>query len=353
MGSPTAIVVYNNTEEVGVHQELQDTSQQGEHTPSEILIPHASEENKPTSSSLGRSLGSSLGFLELSIELREMIYKEYFSITEPISFKTGKSSSLALHLDKNYGIHTGLLLANRQVHSEAAPYLYSKTVFNFVAIPPTHLLPTTDAAFAYFLRQIGVSNTKLLRHLVIDLPNFWPFPLHCNRPEDVPRPVEDSVRMFKQIVDQCTKLVTLRIEFHQLHDLFSAFTYSEAIPYDTIATDWIDEQLKGMPFLKDVVVHLQVIDQKGKEYRGWKNKSREYGWIFEVTDHERTGNKDEALDLIMDAIYDWANLETPREKMQQGYYIKRQTSDGGFEIDYELSYRAACRKIEEGLLKSA
>ncbi|TGO20844.1 hypothetical protein BPAE_0262g00210 [Botrytis paeoniae] len=282
-----------------------------------------------------------------------MVYDEYFIVTEPISFQTGESSSLALHLDKNYGLHTALLRANNQIHSEAALYLYSNPVFNLVGIPPTQLLPTTDAAFAYFLRQIGVPNTKLLRHLIIDFPEFNPAPRYCYYPGEVCKPVEDSVRILKQIHDQCTELVTLKMALHELHTLFDAFMFPDSLQNELIATDWLHKQLQGIPFLKDIVVHLQVLDLKRRDYQGWKNKSREYGWKFKITEYERTGNKDEALDRIADAVADLAQMESFRDEMQRGYHIKRQIADGGFEIDYDLSYRAACRKIEEGLLQSA
>ncbi|KAF5879161.1 uncharacterized protein Bfra_006365 [Botrytis fragariae] len=123
MDPPTAIIVYNNMEEVGVHEESSDTSQQREDTWSKTSTPHHSKENEPTSSSLKRSPNSSVGFLGLSLEIRRMIYDEYFIVTEPISFQTGPSPSLALHLDKNYGLHTALLRANKEIHSEATPYL--------------------------------------------------------------------------------------------------------------------------------------------------------------------------------------------------------------------------------------
>ncbi|TGO57773.1 hypothetical protein BCON_0062g00430 [Botryotinia convoluta] len=348
MDPPTAIIVYNDREEVGMHQELPDTSQQGEHTRSETSTPHPSKENEPTSFSFRRSPNSSLGFLDLSLEIRRMIYEEYFNVTEPISLQTGAAPSLALHLDKNYGLHTALLRANNQIHREAAPYLYSNPVFNLVGIRPTQLLPTTDAAFAYFLRQIGVPNTKLLRHLIIDFPDFSP--RYCYIPGEVCKPVEDSVRMLKQIHDQCTELVTLKMA---LHEFFDAFMFPDSLQNDLIATGWLYEQLQGMPFLRDIVIHLQVLELERRDYRGWKNKSREYGWKFEITEYERTGNKDDAIERNADAVADLAEMESSRYVMQRGYYIKSQTSDGGFEVDYDLSYRAACRKIEEGLLQSA
>ncbi|TGO40671.1 hypothetical protein BHYA_0033g00250 [Botrytis hyacinthi] len=351
MDRPTAIIVYNDMEEVRIHEESSDTSQQREDTRSKTSTPEHSEKNEPTSSSFRRSPNSSLGFLDLSLEIRRMIYDEYFIVTEPISFQTGPSSSLALHLDKNYGLHTALLRANKKIHSEAAPYLYSDPVFNLVGIPPTLLLPTTDAAFAYFLRQIGVLNTKLLHHLIIDFPEFNPAPRECYRPGEVPMPVEDSVRILKQIHDQCTKLASLKMALHELHTFYWAFSDPGCLQNDLIATDWLHKQLKGLPFLKDIVIHLQAIDLRRRDYQGWIEKSREYGWSFKVTEYEFTGNKDEALNLIAEAVSDQAKMEDSRHEIQRGYYIKRQTSDGGSEIDYEFSYRAACCKLEDGLLQ--
>ncbi|KAF7927674.1 uncharacterized protein EAE98_006056 [Botrytis deweyae] len=354
MDPPTAIIVYNNKEQVGVHEESSDTSQQREDTRSKTSTPHHSEKHEPTSSSFKRSSNSPVGFLDLSLEIRRMIYDEYFIFTEPISFQTGPSPSLALHLDKNYGLHTALLRANKKIHSEATSYLYSNPVFNLVGICPTQLLPTTDAAFAHFLRQIGVPNAKLLRHLVIEFPEFDPSPQDYYRLGEVPKPVEDYVRLLKQIHEQCTELVTLKMALHQLHDFFRAFMDPAWSDKFSIATDWLHKQLQGMPFLKDIVVHLQIINPNLRgSYQGWIDKSRDYGWSFKVTKYELTGNKEEARGEIVEAIGELARMGVTRRVMQRGYYINRQTSDGGSEIDYELSYRAACCKIEEGLLQSA
>ncbi|KAF7907113.1 uncharacterized protein EAF01_004700 [Botrytis porri] len=352
MNSSTAIIVYDNTKEVGLHQELPDTSQKGEHTWSETSSPHHSKENEPTSSSFRGSPNSSIGFLDLSLEIRRMVYDEYFVVTEPISFQTGSSASLPFHLDKNYGLQTALLRAKKKIHSEAAPYIYSNRVFNLAGIPPTQLLPTTDAAFAYFSRQISVPNTKLIRHLIIDFPEFNPSPQECYRPE-VPKPVEESVRILRQIYDQCKELVTLKMALHELHTMFNLFSWHTFLQNELLATDWLHKQLQGMPFLKYIVIHLQVIDLKRRYHQGWIDKSREYGWDFKVTEYEYKGNKDEALNDVLDAVANLAQMEDSRREMQRGYYIKRQTTDGEFEIDYDLSYRAACRKLEEGLLQSA
>ncbi|THV53532.1 hypothetical protein BGAL_0048g00280 [Botrytis galanthina] len=353
MDHPTAIVSYNNMEEVGMHEESSDTSQKRENARIKTSTPHHSEKNEHTSSSSKRSPNFSVGFLDLSLEIRRMIYDEYFIVTEPISFQTGPSSSLALHLDKNYGLHPALLRANKKIHSEAVPYLYSNPVFNLVGIPPTLLLPTTDAAFAYFLRQIGVPNTKLLRHIIIGFPEFNPAPRYCYRPGQVPIPVEGSVRILKQIHDQCTELASLKMALHELHDFYWAFSDPGCLQRDLIVTDWLHKQLQGLPFLKDVVIHLQAIDLERRYYQGWIEKSREYGWNFKATEYELTGNKDETLCLIVEAVSDLAKMEDSRQEMQRGYYIERQTSDGGYEIDYELSYFVACRKIRDGLLQSA
>ncbi|TGO14356.1 hypothetical protein BTUL_0054g00250 [Botrytis tulipae] len=352
MDPSAAIIVYNNKEEVGVHRELSDISQKREDTEIKTSTPNHSEINEPTSSSSRRSPYSSVGFLDLSLEIRRMIYDEYFIFTEPISFQTGPSSSLALHLDKNYGLHPALLRANKKIHRETAPYLYSNLVFNLVGIPPTLLLPTTDAAFAYFLRQIGVPNTKLLRHLIIDFPEFNPEPSYCRYSGEVPMPVEGSVRILKQIHDQCTELTSLKMALHELHNFHWAFSDPGCLQNDLIASDWLHKQLQSLPFLEDIVIHLQVLDLKSRDYPGWIEKSRGYGWSFKVTEYEYdlTGNKDEALSLIAEAVSDQAKMEDSRHEIQRGYYIKRQTSDGGSEIDYELSYRAACCKIEDGLL---
>ncbi|KAF5879162.1 uncharacterized protein Bfra_006366 [Botrytis fragariae] len=172
-------------------------------------------------------------------------------------------------------------------------------------------------------------------------------------PRRSPKPVEDYVRIFKQIHEQCTELVTLKVALHELNIMFDAFSFHDHLKNDLIATDWLYKQLQGMPFLKDIVIHFQVIDLKRRYHQGWIDKSREYEWNFKVTEYEYKGNKDEALYDITDAVTDLARMEDTRRDMQRGYYIKRQTSDGGFEIDYDLSYRAACRKIEEGLLQLA
>ncbi|TGO67271.1 hypothetical protein BOTNAR_0045g00150 [Botryotinia narcissicola] len=153
----------------------------------------------------------------------------------------------------------------------------------------------------------------------------------------------------------CTELTSLKMALHGLHDFYWAFSDPGCVQNDLIATDWLHNQLHGLPFLKDIVIHLQVLELKRRDYPGWIEKSRGYGWSFKFTEYEYdlTGNKDEALNLITEAVSDQAKMEDSRNKIQRGYYIKRQTSDGGSEIDYELSYRAACCKIEKGLLQSA
>ncbi|TEY65536.1 hypothetical protein BOTCAL_0139g00030 [Botryotinia calthae] len=288
--------------------------------------PHLLEDNRPTLSSFESSSKSPLGFLDLALEIRRMIYEEYFSVTELISFQTASSSSLALHLDKNYGLHTALLRVNNQVHSEAAPYLYSNPELNFVGIRPTKWLPTTDSALAYFLK-------KTCRVYKLD---------------------EDSMGMLKQISDRCTGLVTLRMELPEFRCRSEALDDHHSLRDEISTIGWLNEQLQVMPFLRDIVVHVQVFEKKlSYKFQDWRKQSQKLGWKFEITEYEGTGNKVDDYERYYDAAADLIYMQDRMHVLKRGYYIIRKTTNGEYEVDYELSHRVAHRKFEEGLLKSA
>jgi hypothetical protein len=75
-------------------------------------------------------------FLDLPLELREMIYHEALSITSPITLVNQKgytSIDETSETNKSLGEHiaVALLQVSHQVHQEAVAFLYCKNVFSF------------------------------------------------------------------------------------------------------------------------------------------------------------------------------------------------------------------------------
>lgn len=163
-----------------------------------------------------------------------------------------------------------------------------------------------------------------------------------------------SVEMLKHIRNQCTGLVTLRMELNVSNVIAIGFTNPYSLGSQVLYPDWLYEQLQAVPFLRDIFIHIQVLDKESfLECQDLQKLSQELGWKFEVTGSKRTGNEDDDYAPYFKAAFNLANMELRSRAMQLGYHIKRKTTDGKYEIDYELSFRVACRKVEEALLQSA
>ena len=182
-------------------------------------------------------------------------------LPNPILFRINRDSVLIPLIPRyRYGLCPALLRANKTVHREASPLLYSGNCFGFTDLAPPQRL-STNAAVASFLRQTG-QNASFLRHIHIDFPGIRNYPCPALR--------EDSIEMLELIRDNCTGIALL--EACQRHPL-PLITYTDA------ALELLDARFKAIPSLKEVIFHITTYDDLDDTLK----KMRNHGWIIKVT----------------------------------------------------------------------
>jgi hypothetical protein len=193
-----------------------------------------------------------MNFFNFPAEIRLQIYEELLVLPEPILFITNRGDPPLL-LRNRYGLCPALLQANKTVHREASPLLYSGNCFGF-----TDLLPSRR--FASFLSQTG-QNASFLRHIYIDFPLY-----NYQRPTFQ----EDSMKMLELIRDNCTGIAILE-------------TLLNKWPlecYKDVALELLDTRFKAIPSLKEVIVQVHTyIDIRDDSLKRMRN----YGWTIKVT----------------------------------------------------------------------
>ncbi|CAD6440101.1 90df51e3-c848-4e40-a3ee-4272611cbbd9 [Sclerotinia trifoliorum] len=237
------------TEKTEVQQEIYDASRTEEDAHSEIKILQSASLSDPST----YCSTFSLGFFDLALEIRHLIYNGLFSIAIPISFQTGFwDLEPPLGIKKNYGLSPAFLRVNQQVHCEARSFLYSNNQFDLSSINHTYQIPTNDAALAYFLGKIGNDNGSLLRHIQIDFPASDRGTYKI--PGGVWEAMEEFVGTVKQIKDKCSQIKTVEMVLTRNIVTKQRGTRRIKTFHDESKTiDWINEQLHAIPSLKVVI----------------------------------------------------------------------------------------------------
>ncbi|KAJ8068717.1 hypothetical protein OCU04_002416 [Sclerotinia nivalis] len=323
----------NFTKNMEVRQEVSNACQSEEDAQSETTILCHSFESASVSDLSIYFLASSVGFFDLSLDIRHLIYKEYFCIAVPISFKASFwNSEPELSLKKEYGLSPAFLRVNQQVHCEARSFLYSNNQFDFSSVEPTHQLPTNDAVLTYFLGNIGSDNASLLRHIQIDFPTF-----DCGTyeiPREIWEPMEESVGILKQIKENCTQIKTVKMVLsHQIAEIHYTTREFDTFHAESKAIDWLNEQLHAIPSLKAITVEAETPEDQHK-HGIWDQRERmcEYGWEFQITPEDTVKAFNDR------SMFCKCCQEGLRQMWKTEYYRRKHRSDSSPEIDYDPSY---------------
>ena len=104
-----------------------------------------------------------MNFFNFPAEIRLQIYEELLVLPNPILFRINRDFVLIPLIPRyRYGLCPALLRANKTVHREASPLLYSGNCFGFADLEPLRRF-SINAAVASFLRQTR-QNASFLRH---------------------------------------------------------------------------------------------------------------------------------------------------------------------------------------------
>lgn len=188
------------------------------------------EQSKPAS-------GDKAGFLSLAPELRNQVYRLAFVTKEKLNFG----------MPRNFARSSALLRTCRQVHEEARSILYSENTFLFQRRPERrHPTWTSDASeigykdVRFFMKEIGLTNSSLLRHLIIVFTDAIPSLNPQFKGADERRFTNDNDLLFllRMIGDKCT-LEKLDLSFQGKKILFKRdeprfFSYLTRIKADKV-----------------------------------------------------------------------------------------------------------------------
>jgi hypothetical protein len=134
-------------------------------------------------------------FLDLSPEIRNLIYKEVLVIPDGILLYHNRNSNVLALLSAHAPRWVALLRANRQIYREARPILYRYNTFALKQRAHQY------GVLSCFLDCIGPENVGLLRRLAMDFLNVG---------YDGPR--EDDEAHFEElrVLRRCTNLETIQ-----------------------------------------------------------------------------------------------------------------------------------------------
>ncbi|KAJ4356782.1 uncharacterized protein N0V89_004818 [Didymosphaeria variabile] len=198
-------------------------------------------------------------FLKLPSEVRNDIYERVLVLENPISFAGNVGDGSV-----NAGMLTpGLLLASKEVSSEAASILYAQNYFNFEDCDSEEL----DA----FLTGIGQDNASFVRHLIIDFPDIG-----CPDKKTVALGLE-SAALLRMIRERCRNLITITTTLYSTNMMALRTDALDCPNFVTKAIALADSEFRTIPSsLQKIVVKVHE-----HEPMNWVKKEMEdLGWTL-------------------------------------------------------------------------
>ena len=220
-------------------------------------------------------------------------------IPEPITIELNPSGSRCvrgvsmnnndLFLEVMSTLYPAILVANKQVHQEANPLLYSMNRFRVGAGEYSYTYEISWEILRKFLDHIGNQNASFLRQICIAFPAFEIY--HAGNITLQ----EDSVLSLELLRDRCTNLNILETSLetttaveHSIDSLDNPLAATEAMAL-------VNTRFKALPSLKEVIVN--VFDKAPNVLL--REEMRSCGWRIEVT----ASKSDRSLDSYDDTDY--------------------------------------------------
>lgn len=199
-----------------------------------------------------------LQFLSLPGEIRNHIYRHALVYDGVIDIRHRKTLQGS--------ITAALLRANREIHREALPFLYTENRFALLA-----LNRASAAEVNHFLDGIGLKNASYMRHIQICHPIFR------NLGDDA-KLDENCVRLLSRLQGECPNLRTLSMSAEST-DFVVRLQLAPLVPvnpnYITGSLASFDERLKAIDCLEEIIVQVYrdtplLTFLRSMEQRGWR-----------------------------------------------------------------------------------
>ena len=200
-------------------------------------------------------------FFSLPRALREDIYRKVLAVPHPLyMFQDSPSHKVESFAPDRPRRWLALLYANRRLHEEAVPLLYSSNHFTFMDTTRQQ----ADLLHG-FLDRIGPACADQLSHITINFPVVD----KLSGPSSEYQIQDDDLRSLQLLQDRCTRLKTLEtiVQTHNSDGL------SKATP-ETLSL--INAQFKAISSLDKVVVKVYTKPPKADVME----LIRELGWVL-------------------------------------------------------------------------
>ncbi|KAK5659882.1 hypothetical protein OQA88_13345 [Cercophora sp. LCS_1] len=206
--------------------------------------------------------------LNLPTEIRLQIYAKLLVLNRPIQLGTDQDPYHPRLWTRTTGLSPAILRVNKQIHSEATPFLYSNNRFKF---PDTSTTTNDDSdswasteapCFAPFVRQIK-ANASLLRHIRVDIKSClpettWATPVVLS---------EGWIDLLKLLKTACPHLNTVEMLSESSDGVFTLFDADLAASMLRLLHEGGFKEMSSLE--KIVVVHeVRDLDEKALAARG-------------------------------------------------------------------------------------
>lgn len=213
-----------------------------------------------------------MAFFNLPPELRLQVYSQLLVRDERIVYVSNYHARLQVRSRKLY---PALLRANKTVHDEASPLLYSNNYFRFPRLFVDSSFLTGSNDVAQFLCQIG-SRANHIRHIHMAFPRF-------------DRPTSGAMRLHDEHVQNLDLLHKVCPNIRSLELFLSPYHGCYGLNHQEVAAEAMDllsARLELFTSLNEVTINFndfEMYPSKGPD-NGLMKKMHDYGWLVKKDD---------------------------------------------------------------------
>jgi hypothetical protein len=208
---------------------------------------------------------TSVGFLSLPIEIRNIIYERVLAVPHPLYVFQDTGSRVEIFAPEKPHEWLGLLFVNRQISEEARTVLYGVNHF--------HFMETTPRLLASFLNLVGNINAGLLSRLSIKFPTLE---ISKARSEEI-RIHTDSLQSLQLLQQRCIKLTTLEALVYNSSEVITDDRDTQSVR-DAFAE--INAQFRCIRSLKEIIVRVYTKPLSPSI----RALMKELGWVIVIGD---------------------------------------------------------------------